>query len=91
MPDDPAHQLNRSACQAEFTYEITVKAIKIQDTGKGAKSVAEDLEAVLRKIEGWHQGSIAGFVISYRDPEGTWHQVSWDGNRATEKEVSSEP
>jgi hypothetical protein len=28
---------------ADFTYAITVKAIKIQDTGKGTKSVAEDL------------------------------------------------
>jgi hypothetical protein len=49
MPDDPAHHLNRSECQADFTYTMTVKAIKIQDTGKGAKSVAEDLEAVLKK------------------------------------------
>ena len=38
-PHDPAHPLNRSACQSDFIYEITVKAIKIQDTGKGAKSV----------------------------------------------------
>jgi len=26
---------------------------KIQDTGKGKKSVADDLEAVLRKHQGW--------------------------------------
>jgi hypothetical protein len=51
MPDDPAHQPNRSTCQADFTYTMTVKAIKIEDTGKGVKSVAEDLEAVLQKIE----------------------------------------
>jgi hypothetical protein len=38
-------------CQVDFTYSMTVKAIKIEDTGKGVKSVAEDLEAVLRKIE----------------------------------------
>ena len=79
MPDDPAHQLNRSVCQADFTYDITVKIIKIQDTGKGVKSVPEDLEAVLRKIEEWHQGPIAGFVISYRDT--SWHQVSWNMER----------
>ena len=35
MPTDPAHQLNRSECQSDFTYSMTVKAIKIQDTGKG--------------------------------------------------------
>jgi len=72
-------------------YEITVKTIKIRDTSKGAKAVADGLEAVLRKIEGWHQGSISGFVIIYRDTQGTWRQVSWDGKKATEKEVSSKP
>jgi hypothetical protein len=51
MPDDPAHHPNRSMCQADFTYSMTVKDFKIEDTGKGVKSVAEDLEAVLQKIE----------------------------------------
>jgi hypothetical protein len=64
MPSDPAHQFNLSACEADFTYLITVKAIKIQDTGKGTKPVLEDLEEVLGKIESRHQGSIAGFKIS---------------------------
>jgi hypothetical protein len=59
-----------------------VKTIKIQDTGKGTKSLADDLEAVLRKIEGWHQDSIAGFKISYRDTAGLEHEVLWDGKRA---------
>jgi hypothetical protein len=45
----------------------------------------------LKKIEGWHQGSIAGFSISHGDTKGIWHQVSWDGKRAIEKELSSEP
>ena len=82
MPTDPVNQLNLSNCQADFTYTITVKTIKIQDTGKGAKSVSADLEAVLRKIEAWHQGSITGFKISYRDTEGCEHQVLWDGKCA---------
>ena len=77
MPDDPAHILNRLECQADFTYTMTVKTIKIHDTGKGLKSVKDDLEAVLKKVEGWHQGSIAGFLISYRDTKGDWHQLSW--------------
>jgi hypothetical protein len=91
MPDDPAHILNRLECQADFTYEITVKTIKIRDTGKGTKAVADDLEAILRKIEGWHQGSISGFHISYLDTTGSWHQVSWDGKKATVKAASSQP
>ena len=90
MPHDPARQLNRSKWQADFTYTMGVKTIKIQDTGKGLKSVADDLEAVLRKIEAWHQGSIAGFVISCRDTDGVWHKISWDGKEATEKEVLPE-
>ena len=49
---------------------MSVKTIKIHDTGTGLKSVKDDLEAVLKKIEGWHQGSIAGFLISYRDTDG---------------------
>jgi hypothetical protein len=91
MPDDPAHILNRLECQADFSYEITPKTIKIRDTGKGTKAVADDLEAVLRKIEGWHQGSISGFAISYGDTDGAWHQISWDGKEATEKAASSQP
>lgn len=79
MPADPASQRNRSACQADFTYTIAVKEIKTQDTGKGAKSVADDLEAVLRKIENRHQGSIAGFAISFRDARGLEQCVWWDG------------
>ena len=76
MPDDPAHNLNPSACKVDFTYTITVKTIKIHDTGRGEKSVADDLEVVLRKIEGWHQGSISEFVISHRDKDRVWHDLS---------------
>ena len=42
---------------------MTPVAVEIQDSGKGRKSVADDLEAVLRKIEHWHQGSIAHYRI----------------------------
>lgn len=82
MPLDPASQLNRTECQVDFTYTMTVNTIKIKDTGKGAKSVADDLEAVLRKIEGWHQGSIAGYRISFQDGQGSWHTVEWEGKEA---------
>jgi hypothetical protein len=41
--------------------------ISIVDTGLGSRPVTEDLEAVLRKIEHWHQSSIAGFKILCRD------------------------
>ena len=82
MPPDLANQFNPLACQADFTYAMTPKTIEIQDTGKGKKSVADDLEAVLRKIEYWHQGSIARYRISYRSTQGAEHLVEWDAQTA---------
>jgi hypothetical protein len=37
--------------------------------------VANNLEAVLRKIENWHQGPIAGYRISYESTQGAEHVV----------------
>jgi hypothetical protein len=45
--------------------------------------VGNDIDAVLRKIEYWHQGSISSFKITYRDEHGEWHTVRWDGQRAS--------
>jgi hypothetical protein len=50
--------------RADFTDNITPTIISITDTGLGQRSVAEDIEAVLHKIEHWHQGSIGSFKIS---------------------------
>ena len=56
--------------------------VKIEDTGKRKKFALDDLEAVLRKIEYWHQGSIARYRISYRSPQGTERSVEWNGKMA---------
>jgi hypothetical protein len=77
-----ATQFNPLACQADFTYAMTPKTVTIRDTDKGKKSVADDLEAVLRKIEYWHQGSIARYRISYVSAQGIKHSVQWDGQTA---------
>ena len=69
--------------QADFTYKITPTAISIFDTGLGSRPVTEDIEAVLRKIEYWHQGSISSFKIVCRDNKGFWHGVHWDGKTAS--------
>jgi hypothetical protein len=69
--------------QADFTYKITPTLISITDTGLGQRSVVEDIEAVLRKIEYWHQGSITAFKIMGRDGKGFWHGVHWDGKTAS--------
>ena len=50
--------------RADFTYKITPVMISITDTGLDKCPLTEDIEAVLRKIEYWHQGSIADFKAS---------------------------
>jgi hypothetical protein len=49
--------------QADFTYSIFANVISIVDLNLGNRSVTNDVENVLRKIEYYHQGSIAGFDI----------------------------
>ena len=56
--------------RAEFTYHMTPATISI--TGKGQLSVGKDLEAVLRKIEYWHQAPIITFIIMARYGRGAW-------------------
>ena len=45
--------------------------------------MTEDIEAVLHKIEHYHQGSIAAFKIMFRDEHGVWDGVRWDGRTAS--------
>jgi hypothetical protein len=45
-----------AATRADFTYKITPNTISISDTSLGKLSVTKDIDAVLRKIEHWHQG-----------------------------------
>ena len=68
---------------ADFTYKISPALISITDTGLGTRAVIMDIEAVLRKIEYWHQGSITAFKIMCRDGKGFWHRVHWDGKTAS--------
>jgi hypothetical protein len=91
MPPDLANQFNPLAGQADFTYSITLRTVQIQETGKGKKSVAEDLEAVLRKIEYWHQGPLARYRISYRSAQGTGHLVVWDGKLRASLRAAPDP
>ena len=72
-----------AATRADFTYKITSNTITIADTTLGKLSVTEDIDAVLRKIEHWHQGSIAGFKIMYRDQDGVWNGIRWNGQCAS--------
>ena len=59
--------------RAGFTYRIGPTLISITDTGLGSHAVTENIKAVLRKIEYWHQGSITKFKIMCRDGKGFWH------------------
>jgi hypothetical protein len=70
MPSDPVYTTNPAASRADFTYSITPTTLVITDTGRGTKSVADDLEAVLQRIEHWHQGSVAHLKLTVIDPAG---------------------
>jgi hypothetical protein len=72
-----------AATRADFTYKITPNTITITDTTLGKLSVTKDIDAVLRKIEHWHQSSIATFKIMYRDEHGVWNGVRRNGQRVS--------
>ena len=74
MASDSIHQFNPSACQADFTYTMTPVAVEIQDTGKGKKSVADDLEAVLL-ITASVTGALKGPSI-WSNGMGKWRECS---------------
>ena len=59
--------------RTEFSYHMMPATITV--TGKGSTSVGKDLEAVLRKIEYWHQAPVTKFRIMARQGQGTWHGV----------------
>ena len=69
--------------RADFIYKITPTLISITDTGLGQRSVVEDIDTVLHKIEYWHQGPISPFQIMCRDGKGFSYQVHWDGKTAS--------
>jgi hypothetical protein len=69
--------------RADCTYKITPAVISITDTGLDKCPLTEDIEAVLRKIERWHQGSTSSFKIMCRDGKGFWHGVGWDGKNVS--------
>ena len=75
------NEATEATTRADFSYKITPNTITITDTTLGKLSVTKDIDAVLRKIEHWHQGSIAAFKIMYRDEHGVWSGVRWNGQR----------
>ena len=60
---------------ADFTYSIFGNVISIVDLNLGNRSVTNDIERVLRKIEYYH----IAFKIMYRDSEGVWDGIEWNG------------
>ena len=80
--NDQASFANSALTRAEFTYSMVLNRIKIIDLNRGTASVTDDIENVLRKIEAWRQGSIAGYRIMCRDAGGCWDGCEWDGQHA---------
>jgi hypothetical protein len=70
-----------SSLGANFSYAISGKVISITDLKLGKGSFTEEIEKALRRITHWHQGSITGFRILYRDAEGLGGEVRWDGEQ----------
>ena len=64
------HEISFNTKLSDPIRTRTPRTISIVDTGLGRRSVTEDIEAVSRKIEYWHQGSIAKFKIVCRDSKG---------------------
>jgi hypothetical protein len=75
LPQDPVAIANPERTKADFTYSMTPAKLVIRDTGKGEKSVIEDLAAVIRKIEYWHQGSLGTFKVTVLDSDGKPVQI----------------
>ena len=73
----------QSGPQADFTYAVSGNVISIIDLNLGNRSVTNDVENVLRKIEQYHQAPIFGFKIMYCDSEGVWDGINWDGEHAS--------
>ena len=78
----PNKEPTLSETEADFTYSIRGNVISIVDLDQGNRSVTNDVESVLRKIEHFHQAPIVGFRIMYRDSEGIWDGIAWDGQHA---------
>ena len=72
--------VDRPRTKANFTYQISPATIEIVDTGQGKLSVADDLNAVMRRLEYWHMGSLTGFKISCRSQNGTRTKLSGMGS-----------
>ena len=63
---------------AEFTYRIDGNIVSIEALQWAGRPVDKVLEQAIRKIEYFHQGSIARFKIHYRDDLG-WAAAERDG------------
>jgi hypothetical protein len=57
--------------------------ISITDTGLGQRSVAEDIQAVSRKIEHWHEGSISSSKSCVETEKDSGTKVRLHGKNAS--------
>ena len=65
--------------EAEFSYSIEGEVLKIVDLDLGNRSVTNDAENVLAKIQASESRSFAGSKIMYHDSMGFWDRLAWDG------------
>jgi hypothetical protein len=68
-----------SRFDADFSYVLDRGVLKIWDLDLGNRSVTNDAENVLTKIEDTEGRSFVGSKIMYRDSMGFGDGLAWDG------------
>jgi hypothetical protein len=56
---------NEPRSVAHFQYSIRAKIISIRDFKLGKETMLEAMQAALRQIDYWHQGSITSFYLQW--------------------------
>jgi hypothetical protein len=79
----PALLNDQPNCCANFRVGFSAGPGKTCCLNLGTRSVTNDVENVLRKIEHFHQAPIFGYKLLYRDSEGIWDGIQGDGKRAS--------
>jgi hypothetical protein len=75
--------LDTSRLRSPVPEATGLRQTRFRSPSLGKLSVTKDIDAVLRKIEHWHQGSIAAFKIMYLYERALWNGIRWNGQRAS--------
>ena len=72
---------DRRLCQADFDYQLQPgNLLVMQDLDMGGRSLTNDMAAALQEVARLRDSSLAGYVVIYRDSDGSWARVLLDTN-----------